>query len=198
MQAAEKTKNIYELPLQENPFIADVRVTIRDDLRTRLKNIEQALVKHNTQLKKMGTREENPLPQWEKLIVPVTPGQPLDGKLFQILREKRVQNIVKSERQAIKARMWHLGCVLRTLHNTLYFKFDKIKDPPLLEDKPFSRLEVVTRKCFQLVQYATRELIQDTIDVEDASVYDGNDSVLDKIDKDIKSLRDKIQAKTRD
>ncbi len=62
MQAAEKTKNIYELPLQENPFIADVRVTIRDDLRTRLKNIEQALVKHNTQLKKMGTREENPLP----------------------------------------------------------------------------------------------------------------------------------------
>merc|ERR1711871_1460691 len=197
MQTLQKSKDVMDLALQENPFVADLSFKARDDLRKRLKNIDIALGKHNDQLQKMGTREENTLPQWEKLIVPVGPGEPLDGKLFAVLREKSIKRIPEAERQQMKARMWHLGCVLRTLHNTLYFKFDRIKDPPLLEENPFSRLEVVSRKCFQLVQYATRELIQDTIDIDDASVYDGNDNGLDKIEKDIKDLRDKIQAKTQ-
>ena len=148
----------------------------RDSLRARLLLINEKLAEHQ---EKIMTMNGGSLAGKERLMLPVPIGEPLDDKLFVALREDNTTHVEKQYRQEIKERVWHLGVVLRTLHNNLYVKKDKYGS--LAEENKYHVMEKCLRKCFNRIKYVARDLIQETIDTPNACSHENENGLNDKL-----------------
>lgn len=136
-----------EIPLHENAYFAETKP-------------RELLEEWGKKFKK----QQNSIPDYlSHLRSPVTPGTPLDGKLFHCVLDRKYMfdKLNYVERQEIKARMWNVGNVLKNMHNVLW---------PFRQY--YSTLEVITRVCFRHVFYLNKELMTAQINFPNVSSMD--------------------------
>ena len=136
-----------EVPLHENPFFTESKPReLYDSWGEKFKKQQDSIPEYLSHLRST-----------------VPPGTPLDGKLFQCVLDRKymLKKLNYTERQEIKARMWNVGNVLKTMHNTLW---------PFKEY--FDLLEVITRACFRHIFYLNKELITAQINFPNVSAME--------------------------
>ena len=144
--------------LDENVFITSTTVVKREQLRTRIAKIEDHIVEHNANIRKINSTGN--FPNLLKLIIPVE-NSPLDGELLHCFITGHTNDIHYSRQHEIKQRLWDLGCFLKSMHNALF-----------LDTNRYGKLELLTRKCFMRIQYISSDHIRDAIDFINVSSYE--------------------------
>lgn len=136
-----------EVPLHENAYFAEAKP-------------KELFMSWSAKFEK----QQKNIPEYlSHLRSPVPPGTPLDSKMFMCMLDRKYmfERLNYTERQEIKARMWKVGNVLKTMHNVLW---------PFTEY--FDLLEIITRACFRHVLYLNKELITAQINFPNVSSMD--------------------------
>lgn len=179
--------------INDHSFVTNLNIKTRDPLRARLPEINERLRAYHEAI---DTMFDGKLPQKEELFLNVPIGDPLDDKLFVALHEDTTLHMDNSVREEVKGRLWHIGVILRTMYNCLYAKKDKFGG--LAEENRFHALGNCIRKSFNRVKYASRDLIQTTIDtpnVADADMEGGVGDAIGEFERSMGLLKD-IKSKS--
>ena len=128
-------------PMHEHPYFSSSRRNLRD-LMERWSGIFEA--DYNSYP-----------PRLVHVRSPVPPGTPLDSALLQcVLDRSYILRQTAATQQALKRRLWHVGSILKTMHNTLW---------PCNEY--FEVLAAVLRASFSHLRYLDTELMRAETDV---------------------------------
>jgi hypothetical protein len=108
--------------------------------------------------------------EWMLLKPDVAPGNPLDATLFDCIVNPCMSDLAPGVKQFLKESLTSLSIKLIKMHNALMRDKDTVTDPVTGKFLPgrYAQFEIVTRKCFSRLQYISRELIQEIVNIPKA------------------------------
>lgn len=139
-----------EYSLMDHPFV------VRRGLQERLREWNDRLAEVQRTIDETGACNK----EWMKLKVP--PGQPLDSTVFHCLvNPGHVATLPPMVKQFLKENFLSISKKLILMHNNL-----------MRDTARYGKFEMLTRKTYKLVQYVSRDLIQDIVNFADVSAAD--------------------------
>ncbi|CAE7499827.1 unnamed protein product [Symbiodinium microadriaticum] len=139
-----------DFPLHEHPFVAS-------------RGLGEKLTRWTERLASIeSTISGISVPHTEWMLPEFPHGDPLDATLFHsLINPGFVSTLPPHMKQFLKERYLSLSMKLILMHNNLMS--DTVK---------YGRFEMLTRKCYKLLQYISRDLIQDIVNFDDVSGAD--------------------------